>query len=303
MANVPPRAPAPAQSPLFASLVARYGLQGALTILSFMDPNASRLAKAASGAQLGTQALGAAGTLGGAPGLANLAGIAGRGLGLGLSAYNIYNTATDPRLSRAQQVGHSGRGVADAIMSLAIPYYGIGKAVSALGQHFQGSGSPQVRGLGRTIDYGVEPAGAKAFWNVLQGDLSPKAAFKRQGGLEGLTLDMMGPIGLIMRGLGVKLPFLSHTPTTGTMFRREADRLLSQFPALQGTDTSRYNIPLDAYNALPLDVRTRARSLADQLIGYAPSAKSNPEAYAIQLQNMLLNRFGANLPQVTLPGR
>src|SRR5262249_44156827 len=133
--------------------------------------------------------------------------LTGAGLGYGLS-----QIASDPNLSTGQKVGHSVRGGTDAALAALVPYYGAGKAVNIVGKQLERSGSPQVRGAGRALDYAVEPSGAKGFWDVVQGDKSPAKAFSSNGGLEGLTLDMMGPVGIVLRGLGVRLPFLSSTP-------------------------------------------------------------------------------------------
>jgi len=257
-------------------------------------------APATTGTALAPAAANAAPGAAQAPGVDYLGG-AGTALGLAATGYDISNILNDPDLSRTQQVGRSGRAVADLIMSLAIPYYGPAKAISAIGQQLEGSGSPQVRGLGRTLDYAAEPAGAKAFWDVVTGMRSPRAAFKAHGGWEGLTLDAMGPVGLILRGLGVNLPFLHHTPTTGTTFRKEVSRLFDQIPELRGTDTSRFNMEggVEAYNAFSVEARTTAEAIARNLGPLSPTftkqAADRQAAYTGQLANILLNRFGESL--------
>lgn len=304
------------QTALFSSLVERFGLNVALQLLPLIDPNASTKAKGFAGAGLAGTGANVAGKLSGTPALSTLGKGVGAGLGLASGAYGAYNAATDPDLSRTQQVGHSGRAVADTLMGVLIPYYGVAKALSIVGQVLGRSKSPQIAGAGRAVDQAAEPAGAKAFWNVAQGDMSPKAALSKAGP-EGLVTDMLGPLGAILKGIGADkkvsrgimdfgpVPFggkalsmlgIGSKPTTGTSFRNEVGSVFDRIPALKGTDTGAYNIDMTKYNGLPQAVRDAAMRIGTQLAGTTPSAKSNPNAYAIQIQNMLLNRFGANLP-------
>lgn len=301
---------------LFASLVERFGLNVALQLMPFLSGESSTASKAFAGTSLAGTSAKVAGSLSGSPSLSSLGGGISTGLGLASGGYGAYNAATDPNLSKTQQVGHSGRAVADTLMGIFIPYYGLAKAASIVGQIMQRSGSPQVAGAGRAVDQAAEPAGAKAFWNVAQGDMSPKAALAKAGP-EGLVTDLLGPLGAMLKGIGADkkvsrgimdfgpVPFggkalsmlgIGSKPTTGTSFRNEVGSIFDRIPALKGTDTSKYNIDPGMYAGLPQAVKDNATALSQQLAGLAPHSQSNLQAYQNQIAAMLLNRFGANLP-------
>src|SRR5262249_36627193 len=154
------------------------------------------------------------------------------------------------------------------------------------------SGSPQVRATGQSILQPIDPA--LGFESLVSGKQSPRAAFKStvkseeavplpaQIVLSGLMPGM--PTGKVLEWLG-----LGGKPTTGTMFRNEIGQVFNQVPELKGTDTSKYNIDPNAYNAIDPGVRARAQALAGQLETYAPDSKKNPEAYQNQIVAMLLN--------------
>jgi len=225
--------------------------------------------------------------------LGKLGGYAGAG-------YGIYKIATDPNLSTKEKVGQSARAATDVVLS-SLPvvgqFYGAARALGLVGQHLEGSGSPQVRGLGRTLDYAAEPAGAKGFWDVVTGSRSPKAAFKAQGGAEGLMLDTMGPVGLIMRGLGVHLPGLYHEPTKGTQFRSGLQQAFKQLklPDFNRADKNVYNISEEKMNSFSAVDRSAAMRMAEMLAPQMPGYSSNPEAYKVQAFAILLNTLGSGV--------
>lgn len=95
-----------------------------------------------------------------------------------------------------------------------------------------------------------------------------------------------------MRPLG-----LGHKPTTGTMFRGELGRVLPQV-GIKGADLNRYNIDPAAYNALSPAAREAGMKLGTLLSGYTGDAKKNPNAYSIQASNILLNKYGNDLPTI-----
>ncbi len=284
------------QADLFSKLAAQYGINAALALLPLFSADATTKQKAFSGASLAGTGAKAAGTASGVPSLAKVGSGIGTGLGLASAGYGVYNAATNPDFNKAQQVGHSGRAVSDAIMSLVIPYYGLARGASAGGQLMERSSSPQVRGAGRAIGQVAEPSGARAFWDVVQGDRSPGAAFKAHGGLEGLMFDTMGPVGAVLKGIGVNLPFLHSEPTTGTKFRGELEQIFSRIEPLKGTSTAKYNAPTGGYEAFTPEAYSAATSLGKLLAPYAKDAAKDPEAYSLQAANILLNTHGNNLP-------
>jgi hypothetical protein len=289
-----PDAPQPGGSDLFSNLAARFGVPVALQLLALINPEASTGAKAVSGVNLAGTGAQAAGAASGSPTLAGVGQGIGTAAGLAGAGYGAYQAATNPNFSRQQQVGHSGRAVADAIMSLLIPYYGLARGANVVGQQLERSGSPQVRGAGRAIDQATEPSGAKAFWNVAQGDMSPRKAIEKAG-FQGAMYDTMGPVGAILKGVGFKLPFLSHEPTTGTKFRGELGQLFGRVPALKGIDTSKYQMPTGGYGQYG-GAFDQAKQLGTLLASRTADSAKNPAAYSLQAANILLNKYGAALP-------
>jgi hypothetical protein len=261
----------------FNSLAAALGPQLALYIFNLFNPGASGFSKGLGGANLGVQAAKAASAA--SPAFASssvgqavpyLGGaLAAAGLGYGLTGIAKSN------LPIKKKVGHS----VDAAVAAAVPMYGLTKVADYVFGQMQKSKSPQVSRFGQTLAAPALPA--QAFMSVLKGDQSPRAA---GSALLNSTLSALG--------------FGGYKPTTGTMFRKEAGSIFDRIPQFKGTDTSKYNIDPTTYNALPQSVRDAAAKLGTGLSGLAPHSKSSPNAYAIQLQNMLLNRFGANLPNI-----
>jgi len=286
-------APAP-QTPqaqaLFALLVSRFGLSAALQLLPLLSGDSSTASKAFAGAGLAGQGANVAGKLSGTPALSSLGSAAGLGLGLAGLGYGAYNTATNPNLSPSQKGANIGGGVGGLVGSYFTPWGAIPGLAAAIGDILQKSGSPQLRGAGRGLTSAGRPVP----------DITKSPTDK--GWLKGFNETMIegGPgIKAILNAIGFD-PF-SSKPTTGTMFRREVSSIFDRIPQLKGTPTSAYNIDPAKYSALPQAVRDAALKIGTQLSGLAPDAKSNPNAYAIQISNMLLNRFGsAGLPQGVL---
>jgi hypothetical protein len=289
-------ADAPPQSLDLQSLAQRFGLPAALQLLALLDPQGSAISKALSGTNLAAGGAQAAGNLTGVSGLGQLGKGLGAAAGVGAGAYGAYKAATDPNLSQTQRVGHSGRSIADTIMSLLIPYYGLAKAASVVGDVLQRSKSPQVRGTGRAVGQVAEPSGAKAFWDVAQGDLSPKAAAKRYG-FEGAMYDTMGPLGAVLKGAGVKLPFLSHTPTHGTIFRGALQNAFKKEGITGIKDWKGSDFTTDMFNKYPNVQARDAATKLGQMFTQGYQDKRAPD-YAIQTQNVLLN----NLPPEVILG-
>src|ERR1051326_3601000 len=265
-------------SPLLPALVAQYGLSGALQLLKLLDPNASTASKGFAGAQAGNLALQgasrvspsiASATSGVAPYLGSLLSAAGLG-------YGLTNIAKSD-MPIKKKVGHS----VDSAVAAAVPMYGLSKVADYVFNKMEQSKSPQVSRFGQTLAAPTLPV--QSFLSVLKGDQSPRAA---GSALLNSTLSALGMGG--------------YKPTTGTMFRHEASSVFDQIPELKGTDTSKYNIDLSVYNALPQNVRDEAQGLGTKIAGLTPDAKSNPQAYANQIAAMILNRYGANLPAINL---
>lgn len=302
-------ADAGSQNPLFSLLAARYGVSTALNILGLLNPEASAANKAFGAGQAGSGALQGLGSLTANPGLSQLGqilGLTAGGAGLG---YNIYNTATDPNLSSKQKAGQAAlqtgegvtlaapalaaSGIAPALAPLAVaaPYLAAAIAAQAVGGQMEKSGSPQIRAGGRQILAPLLPV--MGFENVITGKQSPRAAANAT--IEGMKQVPVlgGPVGKMLGFLG-----LGTKPTTGTMFRNELGSVFNQIPQLKGTDLTKYNIDPAAFNAFSPDVQQAGSQLGQLLAAYAPSGKANPNAYAIQAQNILLNRFGNQAPQI-----
>jgi hypothetical protein len=272
----------------------------------FYGPDAR--AQGLGGAQLGASGLRGAGAALGSDTLSGLGQGVGTAAGLAATGYNVFDIATNDDLSRAQQVGKSGHAIADAAASYWIPYYGWAKAVNGIGKILSNSGSPQVSAAGRTLDYATEPAGAKGFWSVVEGDASPKAAYKQMGGPKGFVLDAMGPLGAVARGVGFDdklaggvmdygpVPFggkamkmfgIGKPPTHGTMFRDELGTIFDKM-GIKGVDYSKYNVADPAkYTPEQMQYADRLGRLA---ASYSPQAKANPKnQYHTQAAGILLN--------------
>lgn len=302
------------QNPLFSLLAARYGVSTALNILGLLGAsNASPVGQGLGATQAAGGALSGAGYLSGTPGLSQLGQGLGTAAGLGGLGYGLYNTITDPRLSTSQKAGQAGIQGAEGAVALspalagatagtaaapvfaalapAAPYLAAFLAAQAVGGQMEKSGSPQIRAGGRQVLAPLLPI--TNFLSIIGGKQSPRAAANAT--IEGMKQVPVvgGPLGKMfgLFGLGTK-------PTTGTLFRNELGSVLNQIPQLKGTDLTKYNIDPNAYNAFSPDVQKAGMTLGQLLAAYAPSGKANPNAYAIQAQNILLNRFGNDLPTI-----
>jgi len=288
------------QGNLFQSLVGRLGISGALQLLSILDPNASDFQKAFGGAQLANTGLQGLEAATGLPSLAALAKYGGPALGLAATGYNLANIVQDPNLSTGQKAGHAATQTGlGALSYLYSPYVGAALAANAVGKQLETSGSPQIKKLGTFLDTASEPHGVQGLLSVIQGDKSPAAAFRDQGGLQGAAYDVtniLSPgLGSIFEAMGWKLPFLSHTPTTGTMVRDEAARVANQIPGLKGSKFEQDALTIPQYNAFTPDQQHAAYALANLIGGYSPDYKKSPKDYQIQLGNSLLKQYGPNI--------
>lgn len=284
------------QNSLFSLLSARYGISTALQLMSLFG-GGNDFSKGLGATQLATSGLEGLGSLTGTPSLQNLGGyapyvapgIAAAGLG-----YNLYNIAGNPNLSTSQKIGSSAVNAGESLAALygpQAPYVAAFIAAQAIGGQMEKSGSPQIRAGGRQILAPLLPV--TGFLDVLSGSKSPRASFNNMITSMGEVPVVGKPLGGMLRmfGLGTK-------PTEGTTFRRELGSVFNQIPALKGTDLTKYNIDPTAYNAFSPQVKDAAQKLGEILAAYAPEGKADPKAYAIQAQNILLNRFGAQTPDI-----
>jgi len=285
------------QNGLFSLLAARYGIGPALQLFGLISGQGSDFSKAIGATQLaktGTQGLG---YLLGNKGLSSLGGyapyvspgIAGAGLG-----YNLYNIANNPNLSTGQKIGQSSVNAATSLAALygpQAPYVAAFIAAQAIGGKMQRSGSPQVRAGGRQILAPLLPV--SGFLDVLSGSKSPKESFNNMITQMGQVPVIGKPLGGMLRAFG-----LGTKPTTGTMFRRELSDILGQFPATKGTDVTKYNMPVGGYGSFSPQSVTAAQQLGQILAAFAPSGRKNADAYALQAENVLLNRYGNTMPDI-----
>jgi hypothetical protein len=298
-------------SDLFSLLAARYGIGTAVSLMGLLSPGQSAAGKGFGATQAAGGALRGLGALSGNQGFSSVGQGLGTAAGLGGLGYGLYNTISDPRLSTGQKAGTSAvqagegavalspalagatagtaLGPAFAAVAPAAPYLAAFLAAQALSGQLQKSGSPQLRATGRAIGGPILPA--TGLINVISGQQSPRAAANAT--IEGIKqTPIIGKVaGPMMKFIG-----LGTEPTTGTKFRRELGSVLGQIPQLKGADLTKYNIDPAAFNALSPQVRQAGETLGKILAAYAPSGKKNPNAYAIQAQNILLNRYGNDLP-------
>lgn len=206
----------------------------------------------------------------------------------------VAGAALAPGLNTKQRAHTAARGVTDAALSYAIPYYGWAKAVNAIGQNLQRSGSPQVRSAGVALDYVTEPSGAKRFWDLTKG----KNPFAGGAGAvaRDLTLDGMGPIGVLMRAtpLGEALGMF-HTPTEGTTFRRSMEKGFRQIPGFEtfeGGSSRNYDMTPEELAKFSQKDREAAEILAKAVAPLGAYHDNKGDAYTDQVRNMLLNMYG-----------
>ena len=292
------------QSALFSSLVERYGFGTAMALWGILGGNESDVSKALSGASTAGSLAAGAGTLAGVPALSTIGGGLGTAAGLGATGYNLYNIATDPNLSTGQKAGHAGVSAGEGVAAAYVPYLGLALAANALGKGLEGSGSPQVKSAGTFLDTLSEPHGLQGALSVILGDKSPAAAFKDQGGWQGAAYDItnaLAPgVGSAFEAMGIKLPFLTHTPTTGTMMRDESARSAASL-GIKGFDPTADALTTAQYNAIPTAQQQAAYNLATIIGARSADYQKNPKAYQIQLGNSLLKQFGPNvIPLATM---
>jgi hypothetical protein len=270
---------------LFGALVERFGLGTALSLLRLLDPSGSTISKAFAGARLGGTGLRVAGGLGGYPGLATLGKNVGTALGLAGTGYDVYQTATNPRLSTAQKGGHAALSLADLLTSLYVapPFGALGVAGKALNQALARSSSPQISGAAKGASSPALPV--EALLDVLGGDRSPKGAIKHAARRFGenpfrSVVGTLDPVsGAIFGALGIG----EHKPTEGTQFRKGLQQGLS------GTglklDYSKYNAPAGGYESFDPKHVAAAKELGTLLTA---GRKNKPEAYGLQAANIFL---------------
>jgi hypothetical protein len=273
---------APASPTDLGSLISRFGLPAALTLWQLIQNQGSDVSKGIGAANVASPAIKGGLTAAGAGGVARAVGPALAGAGLGLNLANIAGS----NLSNKQKVGAGVQAGGETAIGLTAPPWGALSLIArALVQQLERSGSPQVSETGRTLAAPAAPV--EALLNVSSGRQSPRAAGNAMVDLVRGT--PFKPV-LDLFGLGTK-------PTTGTMFRREAGTILDRL-GLTGVNTSRYNIDPKVYAAFPQAAKDAGVALATRIASLAPDARTNPQAYQNQLSAILLNQYGAALPQV-----
>lgn len=256
------------------------------------------------------------------PQLANLIGpqlasklgplLSAAGLGLGLA--NVARSdASNPR---------KGLESAKLAAGAVAPMFGVQQLLTGLSRKSQRSSSPQVRGLSTFAERILEPQAVGAVESVITGERSPRQAIKAGGGIGPLIGGLLNPVGTaILDSLGISP--LKSEPTTGVQFRRDAGSILEKLGfgkegkdffsdrgirrpgvaagALPATRRA-FDIDPDFFNQLskesPESVAL-ARQIGDLAAGSSPATRRrlNQDPFAIQVQNILLNNFGANLAE------
>lgn len=279
-----------------------------LLALLAIGGNTDKLGKAIAGAKLASEGAKLGGYAGAAGGLGLGAGAAGFGL-------NLANLAKS-NLSTRDKVGEGVGGAFDLGASYAIPYYGQAKLVSALGKHFQRSGSPQVRGVGRAAEQVGEPRGAAMFARGIRGHGPWEAGGNVRDSSRDFVLDLLGPLGVALQGAGIgnkvaknimdygplpgagwamkKLGLGAHEPTQGTKFRRTMEAVFKRLPGFEtfeGGASKNYDLGADQLAKLDQRDVAAATQLAKLVVPLSKEAERSPEAYTNQLRNMLLNMY------------
>lgn len=299
------------QNPLFSLLAARYGLGTALQLLNLVGGQQSPVGQGLGATQAAGTGLGGLGFAMGSPQLAELGRALGLAAGAGGLGYGLYSTLSDPNLSAGQKAGtaalQSGEGavalspaisaavpaVAPALAPLAAaaPYLAAFLATQAVGGAMEKSGSPQIRAGGRQVLAPLLPI--TNFLNVVTGRQSPRAAANA-------TIQQMGQVPVVGKPLGSVMRFfgLGTKPTQGHEFRTELESLFGQIPALKGLNASQYRIPTAGYQSFDPKAVSAAEQLGKILAAYAPTGKAAPDQYALQTENILLNKYGNQMPQI-----
>ncbi len=282
--QVPPVAQAGGNKNVGAALT----VAQALMILS--DPKASEAAKGLAWARLGFGGLQYSGALDKGGAIANAFGPnAGPYLDGALSAagfgLNLANIAGADTLTNKQKVGAGVQSGIDTAASYFFPAYGAAKLVQGVGQRLERSGSPEVRGLGRTIDYGIEPAGLQQTKAIFQGRQNFKDAWSEIGKGGGFAMDLALPgVNALLKGAGINVGV--NVPTSeGGKFRQGVGKVF---------DTLKLPININfqdrsAYETMPALPGDQAK-LAQQWGNDLAQLLQRPE-YAGQLGNIVANNF------------
>jgi len=277
----------------------------ALLALLALSSDTETPSKALAGARLASQA----GQYAGVPGAGAIGGAAGAA-GFGLTLADL---ASRDDLSTMDKVGQGVGGAFDLGASALIPYYGLSKLAAGVGGALSKSSSPQVSALGRTVNWAAEPGGAKMFNASIRGQNPFKGASTHDIGEE-LTLDLLGPIGAVLRGVGLggkvasglmdygPLPGMGQVlklfggePTEGTKFRSGIASAFKRIPGFEtfagGADRTYDMTPEALAKFDPKDVAA-ATTLARLAAPAATRYGDKQSAYLDQVRNMLLNLYG-----------
>ncbi len=300
---VPPPAPVQSSAPGLGSLATNPNVL--LALIALADKTTPDAQKMLALAKIGVSGAYAADLIS-----KSNAGLLGNAASFAALGLNLANIANNSNLSNVQKVGASSKAAFDVGMSFVPfvgPIYAAANLASGIGKRLERSGSPEVRGAGRVLDYAGRPAGEQAFWNVATGMQSPAAAFKSAGGVQGALLDTMGPVGLIFRGLGKSLPGMPSPPSSeggkfrtgvGRVFDRVGlpinvnfqDRSAYEAPEAPGVAQGRPESTAENWRAR---VGTEQLDAAQQFANQLADAMGRPadDPYRTQLLNIMLNNY------------
>ena len=288
----PPQAPAAASGG--TSPMTR--LQAILALRALLSSN-DPLAKAQAAIALAS--MGA--STGGLGGLSNALG--GAGFGLNLAQIARANASTGRKAVEGVKAGAKlGVGVA---VPPAAPFIALQAIAESLGNELRKSGSPQVRGLGTFLGDAATPQFTRATEAMLAGDVNPRTAINSAGGPAGFTMSAVDPVGsAVLNALGINP--LANTQTKGVQFRSQMKGVTDKLgiPA-GGRTTNKQQIDIDPETFASLSPEARDAALRIGLLVSGASTfgqKGNAAPFALQAQNILLNRYGEDivgmLPQV-----
>lgn len=263
----------------------------------------------------GGPASGAAGTGGGLLGRyagqrfgGDVGGQVGQGLGsLGgqYAAENLLNTgatyASGPAsaASSAASTGSSG-------FASSVPWAALATASRIGGKELQESGSPQVRGLGRTMYKAGAPFTYKQIDPVLATKDPVKFLFDEEGALAGAANSALsgGPaVQAVLEGIGIDFnPVrdifgIGKPPTTGTQFGNQLEQILP------GMDVQGYRQgiegapnPEDLVERFGPEAFETAGALGDLFASPSGVSQENPgKRYGVQAMNVLLGNMGRDV--------
>jgi hypothetical protein len=285
------------ENSIFSLLAARYGIGPALQLFSLFSGQGNDFSKGLGATQLAGQGIQGLGYLTGNTGLQSLGGLGPYvppAIGAASLGYNLYNIAGNPNLSTKQKVGAGAVNAGESLAALygpQAPYVAAFLAAQAVGGQMEKSGSPQIRAGGRQILAPLLPV--SGFLDVLSGSKSPRASFNNM-------ITQMGQVPVIGKPLGGALRMfgLGTKPTEGHMFRSELEQIFGQLAPLKGLNAANYNMPAGGYGSFSPQAVTDAQKLGQILAAYAPTGKSAPDAYALQAENVLLNKYGNQMPDI-----